>query len=54
MMPAVLHAARVDALLRDADFDVIHDHSVCGPLTAASRSVPTVVTVHGPVRGEAG
>ncbi|OLB66979.1 MAG: hypothetical protein AUI10_01230 [Actinobacteria bacterium 13_2_20CM_2_72_6] len=33
---------------------MIHDHSVCGPLTAASRSVPTVVTVHGPVRGEAG
>jgi glycosyltransferase involved in cell wall biosynthesis len=54
MMPAVLHAARVDALLRDGDFDVIHDHSMCGPLTAAYRPAPTVVTVHGPVRGEIG
>jgi glycosyltransferase involved in cell wall biosynthesis len=54
VMPAALHAARVDALLRDGEFDVVHDHSVCGPLTAASRSAPTVVTVHGPVRGEAG
>jgi glycosyltransferase involved in cell wall biosynthesis len=53
-MPAVLHAARVDALLRDADFDVVHDHSVCGPLAAAARPAPTVVTVHGPVDGEAG
>jgi glycosyltransferase involved in cell wall biosynthesis len=53
-MPAALHAARVDALLREGDFDVVHDHSVCGPLTAASRPTPTVVTVHGPVQGEIG
>ena len=54
MMPAALHAARVEALLRDGDFDVIHDHSMCGPLAAPYRGAPTVVTVHGPVRGEIG
>src|SRR5256885_860999 len=46
--------ARVEALLRDGDFDVIHDHSMCGPLAAPYRGAPTVVTVHGPVRGEIG
>jgi glycosyltransferase involved in cell wall biosynthesis len=53
-MPAVLHAARVENLLRQHHFDVIHDHSPAGPLTAAHRLAPTVVTVHGPVDGKLG
>ncbi len=53
-MPASLHAARVEAVLAQEKFDVIHDHSPCGPLSAASRTAPTVVTVHGPADGELG
>jgi glycosyltransferase involved in cell wall biosynthesis len=49
-----LHAARVNRLLREGDFDVVHDHTVGGPLTAALRAAPTVVTVHGPADGELG
>jgi glycosyltransferase involved in cell wall biosynthesis len=32
----------------------VHDHSTAGPLQAAQRSVPTVVTAHGPITGEIG
>jgi glycosyltransferase involved in cell wall biosynthesis len=53
-MPAILHAARVESLLRQHHFDVIHDHSPAGPLTAVHRHAPTVVTAHGPVDGRLG
>jgi glycosyltransferase involved in cell wall biosynthesis len=53
-LPDAIHAARVSRLLADAEFDVIHDHTLCGPLTAAHRSAPTVVTVHGPADSELG
>lgn len=53
-VPEVLHAAMAQQLLRKLDVDVVHDHSLAGPLTAAARSVPTVVTAHGPVDGEFG
>jgi glycosyltransferase involved in cell wall biosynthesis len=53
-MPDVLHAAEVSRLLADAHFDVVHDHSLSGPLTAGHRHAPTVVTVHGPADGELG
>ncbi|NJC83764.1 glycosyltransferase family 4 protein [Planosporangium mesophilum] len=53
-MPDALHAARVGRLLADTQFDVVHDHSLSGPLTAGYRSAPTVVTVHGPADGELG
>jgi glycosyltransferase involved in cell wall biosynthesis len=52
--PEVLHAARVARILDQLDVDVVHDHSLAGPLLAAGRDVPTVVTVHGPVSGELG
>jgi glycosyltransferase involved in cell wall biosynthesis len=52
--PAALHAARVDALLRPDRYDVVHDHSPCGPLTARYRHIPTVVTAHGPADGDLG
>jgi len=54
LMPAVLHTARVNRLLAEGDFDVVHDHTTDGPITAPVRPVPTVVTVHGPVDGEFG
>ena len=52
--PEVLHAARVARLLAGMDVDVVHDHSTAGPLQAALRPWPTVVTAHGPVSGEIG
>jgi glycosyltransferase involved in cell wall biosynthesis len=52
--PEVLHAARLARILDDLDVDVVHDHSLAGPLVARGRSVPTIVTVHGPVTGELG
>jgi glycosyltransferase involved in cell wall biosynthesis len=54
LMPAVLHGARVNQLIADGDFDVVHDHTTDGPMTAPIRRIPTVVTVHGPVDGEFG
>ena len=54
LMPAVLHTARVNRLLADGEFDVVHDHTTDGPITAPLRSAPTVVTVHGSVDGEFG
>lgn len=53
-MPAALHAARVERLLREAPFDVVHDHTLCGALAARQRTAPTVVTVHGPADSELG
>jgi glycosyltransferase involved in cell wall biosynthesis len=47
----LIHAQRAERRLRDLDVDVIHDHTVVGPVFSRSRSAPTVVTVHGPVEG---
>ncbi|MEV4456656.1 glycosyltransferase family 4 protein [Microbispora sp. NPDC049633] len=52
--PEVVHAARAARLLRGLVVDVVHDHSLAGPLTAAGRLVPTVVTCHNDVSGELG
>src|SRR6266545_1071655 len=38
--------------LDDLRVDVVHDHCLAGPLTAARRRVPTVLTAHGPLDGE--
>ncbi len=53
-MPEVVHAAAAGRILAELDADIVHDHSLAGPLLARGRDVPTVVTVHGPVTGEAG
>lgn len=53
-MPEIVHAAKVAAILDALDVDVIHDHTMAGPLMARGRLTPTVVTAHGPVHGEAG
>lgn len=52
--PEVVHAARVAETLDHLDADVVHDHSLAGPLLARGTPVPTVITVHGPVNGEVG
>ena len=48
-LPEIVHAARVLRAVEQLDVDVVHDHTAAGPLLAPSRSVPTVVTAHGPV-----
>jgi glycosyltransferase involved in cell wall biosynthesis len=47
----LLHAARAARAIAQRDIDVVHDHTRLGPLMAAGRRVPTVVTVHGAVLG---
>lgn len=53
-MPEVFHAAATAAVLAEIDVDVIHDHTLAGPLLARYRPTPTVITAHGPVGGEPG
>ncbi|WP_424536000.1 glycosyltransferase family 4 protein [Sphaerisporangium viridialbum] len=53
-MPEVLHTAIAARLLSQLDADIVHDHTLAGPLTALGRPAPTVVTCHGPVDGELG
>ena len=53
-IPDVLHTALSVSPVESFAPDVVHDHTLAGPLTALSRSVPTVVTAHGPVDGELG
>jgi glycosyltransferase involved in cell wall biosynthesis len=52
-LPELVHAAKAARALTEG-VDVVHDHSFAGPLLAAGRDVPTVVTAHGPVDGEIG
>jgi glycosyltransferase involved in cell wall biosynthesis len=49
--PELLHAARVAEHIAELRPDVVHDHSAIGPAFARDRSVPTVVTSHGPATG---
>lgn len=53
-LPEVLHAAKAYGMAASLDADIVHDHSLAGPLTASARPVPTVVTCHGEVDGELG
>jgi glycosyltransferase involved in cell wall biosynthesis len=50
-LPDAVHAQLADRIVASLDVDVVHDHSQVGPLLAASRSVPTVVTAHGATTG---
>jgi Glycosyltransferase len=51
-MPEVVLAAEAARSLDGLALDVVHDHSLAGPLLAGSRSAPTVATMHGPVVGD--
>ncbi|MGW4422157.1 glycosyltransferase family 4 protein [Streptosporangium sp. NPDC004631] len=53
-LPEVLHAAKAYGMAAGLDADIVHDHSLAGPLTASARPVPTVITCHGEVKGELG
>jgi glycosyltransferase involved in cell wall biosynthesis len=53
-LPEVLHTAAVARALDGLDVDLVHDHTLAGPLLARGRRAPTVVTMHGPVTGEPG
>jgi glycosyltransferase involved in cell wall biosynthesis len=53
-LPEVLHAARTWRLLRDHPAELVHDHTLAGALLAPARSVPTLLTAHGPVSGDLG
>lgn len=57
--PEVLHAAQtrreIERIAREDGLDVVHDHTLAGPLNAAAYSalgLPTVATVHGPVSSD--
>jgi len=51
-MPELVHVTQVNEMLKRERFDVVHDHTTVGPVTAARRRVPSVVTVHGCPTGE--
>jgi glycosyltransferase involved in cell wall biosynthesis len=51
-MPEAVHALVAAEHLDELDVDIVHDHSLAGPLTARGRRVPTVVTAHGPIQGD--
>jgi glycosyltransferase involved in cell wall biosynthesis len=51
-LPELAHVVRVNEMIDRGQFDVVHDHTNAGPLSAPQRRVPTVVTVHNCPRGE--
>jgi glycosyltransferase involved in cell wall biosynthesis len=53
-MPEVIAAAEAARVLGADEFDIVHDHSLAGPLLAIARRIPTVATMHGPVLGDNG
>ncbi|MGA3489798.1 glycosyltransferase family 4 protein [Micromonosporaceae bacterium DT55] len=50
-LPELVHLARVNSLLATADFDVLHDHTMVGPLLRRPP-LPAVATVHNNPVGE--
>ncbi len=51
-MPELVHVTQVNEILDREKFDVVHDHTTVGPVTAGRRRAPSVVTVHGRPTGE--
>ena len=54
VLPEMIHAARSSQALAELELDLIHDHSLAGPLTARGPGPPTLITAHGPVSGPFG
>ncbi|MCW2837953.1 MAG: glycosyl transferase group 1, partial [Marmoricola sp.] len=48
-MPEVVHAAAAGRILAELDVDIVHDHTLAGPLTARASRSAVVVTAHGPL-----
>ena len=53
-VPEIVHAAMANAYIQQYGFDIVHDHSTAGPLTAGGRTIPTIVTTHSHVTDERG
>ena len=53
-MPEVIHAAEAAQAIEGLDLDLVHDHSLAGPLLARGRDIPTLATIHGPSLGDNG
>jgi glycosyltransferase involved in cell wall biosynthesis len=51
-LPEVVHAVMAERHLINLELDLVHDHSLVGPIMSPKRLVPTVITAHGPVEGE--
>jgi glycosyltransferase involved in cell wall biosynthesis len=54
ILPELVHVTRVNGYVAAGDFDVVHDHTWAGLLTAPARAAPTVATVHGSPTGQLG
>jgi glycosyltransferase involved in cell wall biosynthesis len=54
ILPELAHVTRVNGRVAAGDFDVVHDHTWAGLLTAPVRAAPTVATVHGSPTGQLG
>jgi len=53
-LPEVIHAAKAAEAIEALELDLVHDHSLAGPLLARGRDIPTLATIHGPALGENG
>ena len=51
-LPEIVHALIAAEYLEGLEVDVVHDHSMAGPLTSGWLRVPWVMTAHGPVAGD--
>jgi glycosyltransferase involved in cell wall biosynthesis len=51
-LPEIAHALVALEHLENLDVDVVHDHSLAGPLTSGWLRTPVVVTAHGPITGD--
>jgi hypothetical protein len=40
VMPEVVHGARIAAILAEAELDLVHDHTVAGPLLTRGATSP--------------
>lgn len=45
-LPELVHITAVNEMLERGNFDIVHDHTTIGPVTAPTRTLPTAVTVH--------
>ncbi|WP_353808322.1 glycosyltransferase family 4 protein [Agromyces sp. SYSU T00194] len=53
-LPEVILAADAGRELEHLDVDLVHDHSLAGPLLARGRRTPTLATMHGTLEGPTG
>jgi glycosyltransferase involved in cell wall biosynthesis len=53
-LPSVLHSALAAEAIEALRPDLVHDHTLSGPLLARGRRTPTILTAHGPATEELG